>query len=389
MLSNNNVTKLFFAFLLTLSAQATVLPSKWPTIETTAKQALLIDYQTGTILLTQNPDQVMVPSSMTKIMTTYCVFEKIKQGHISLETPFPVSEKAWKTGGTRMYLKLNSMVKVEDLLKGIIIQSGNDACVTIAEGLMGNEALFVATMNEKAREMGANNTVFKNSHGLHEDGHYTTAQDLLIISKRLIMDFPEYYYIHGEKEFIYNNIRQFNRNPLLRVKDIQCDGIKTGHTDAGGYGIVVSALNTDQSGQRLLMVVNGFSSEKERAQETRKLISWAQQTFTQRTLYKPGDLITQVPTVLAQEDLLPVSVETPITITVPRAMLSQVKVEIVYQSPIKAPIFKGDTVAYLLVTIPGYEEPLKFPLLAAISIESASFFKKIKNSLNSLILGAR
>lgn len=358
-------------------------PSNSLKIETLAKQALLIDYTTGVILLEKNADQLMFPSSMTKIMTAYVLFEHLKRGHIQMDTTFPVSERAWRMGGSKMFVPLNAMVRVEDLLKGIIIQSGNDACIVAAEGLSGSEENFAQMMTEKAREMGAFQTTFKNASGWPDPDHLTTARDLAIIAHRLITDYPEFYGMFGVKEYVYNNIRQWNRNPLL-YKNVGCDGIKTGHTDSGGYGIVASIV---QGERRLILVANGLLSEKERAHEVLKLMTWGIQTFDNYSLLKPGDAVDEIPVWLGKENFVQATVSQDVVMTLPRFSRKGLKVDIQYDAPIAAPIKKDALLGKVIITLPSQELPIEVPLVALRPIEKAGFFKRIKDSFHYLIWG--
>jgi D-alanyl-D-alanine carboxypeptidase (penicillin-binding protein 5/6) len=352
-------------------------------LETIAKQALLIDYTTGVILLEKNADELMVPSSMTKIMTAYLIFENLKSGNIQMDTAFPVSERAWRMGGSKMFVPLNAMVPVEDLLKGIIIQSGNDACIVVAEGLGGSEENFAHVMTEKAREMGALQTTFKNASGWPDPGHLTTARDLAIIAHRMITDHPELYRMFGAKEYVYNKIRQWNRNPLL-YKNIGCDGIKTGHTESGGYGIVASVVQGDR---RLILVANGLPSEQSRAQEVLKLMTWAMQTFDNYSFFKPGDLIDEIPVWLGEESFVPATVPEEVVMTLPKLSRKGLKVDIQYDAPIAAPIKEGALLGKVVITLPSQELPIEVPLVAAHAVGKAGFFKKIRDSFHYLVWG--
>lgn len=352
-------------------------------LETLARQVLLIDFTTGVVLLEKKADELMAPSSMTKIMTAYIIFENLKKGNIQLDMTLPVSERAWRMGGSKMFVPLNGMVSIEDLLKGIIIQSGNDACTVVAEGLAGTEEAFAEVMTEKAHEMGALRTTFKNASGWPEPTHVTTARDLAIIAHRLITDFPEFYGMFGEKEFVYNRIRQWNRNPLL-YKNIGCDGIKTGHTDSGGYGIVASVV---QGERRLLLVVNGLPTDKARAQEVLKLMTWALQTFDNYSLFKPGDLVEKVPVWLGEDNFVEATVGEDAVMTLPKVSRKGLKVDILYEAPVKAPFKKGDVIGKIMITLPSQTLPVEVPLVAANSVGKAGFFKRIRNSFHYLIWG--
>ena len=351
-------------------------------IETSAKQAIVIDVESGVVLFDKNASEKMYPSSMTKIMTTYILFEMIKQGKLSLDTRFTVSEKAWKTEGTRMFLPLNDTPSVEDLLRGIIIQSGNDACVTAAEGTMGTEESFVMLMNEKAAELGLKDTFFVNSHGLSDEAQLTTCQDLAKLSINLIKQFPELYPIHGEKQFTYNKVSQGNRNPLL-YKEMGCDGVKTGHTEAGGYGVVAS---TTQDGRRLLLVINGCKSMQQRATEAQKLLSWARQAFQNVKVYEKGQLIKTVPVVKGAQDEVAVTVEKDVLVTMAKQASKNYEAMLKLTSPLVAPLKKGQEVGTLELTLPD-QSISKIPVVTAVSVEGASFLKRLMGSISYLLWG--
>jgi serine-type D-Ala-D-Ala carboxypeptidase (penicillin-binding protein 5/6) len=309
-----------------------------PGLATVAKQALLVDYSTGTILLEKNADEFMYPSSMTKIMTAYLIFEKIKSGVIQLNTQFSVSERAWRMGGTKMFVPLNGVVSVGDLLKGIIIQSGNDACVVIAEGTCGSEEAFAEEMTNKAHEFGAMNTTFKNASGWPDPEHLTTAWDLGIIAHRLITDFPDFYHLFGMKDYTYHNIHQWNRNTLL-YRNIGCDGIKTGFTDNGGYGVVASIK---QGARRLILIINGLPSEKARAEEAQKLLMWGIQTFDNYPVFQRGQAVSAIPVWLGRENEVMATVAEDVSLTLPKSSFKGLKIDIQYDAPIAAPIKKDD-----------------------------------------------
>ena len=236
--------------------------------ETLAKEAVIIDFETGAVLYDKNADIKTPTSSMSKVMTAMVVFDAIRSGKLSLEQTLPVSEKAWRSEGSKMFVALNSQVKVEDLIRGMIIQSGNDACVVLAEGVAGSEENFTELLNAKAKEIGMSGSHFMNSSGWPDPEHYSTVRDLAAMAKYLITNYPDEYKYYSEKEFTYNNIKQGNRNPLL-YKNMGADGVKTGHTDDGGYGLIGSAV---REGRRVIMVLNGTASMQERADEASKLV---------------------------------------------------------------------------------------------------------------------
>lgn len=363
--------------------QAPPSDSSPSSLGTMAKQVLMIDFTTGIVLLEKNADELMFPSSMTKIMTAYLIFQKLKDGHIQMDTAFPVSERAWRMSGSKMFVPLNAMVRVEDLLKGIIIQSGNDACIVAAEGLSGTEEIFAQEMTHIAHEMGALQTTFKNASGWPDPEHQTTARDLAIIAHRLITDYPEFYGLFGVKEFVYNNIRQWNRNPLL-YKNMGCDGVKTGYTESGGYGIVASVV---QEGRRLLLVLNGLPSEQARASEVLKLMAWGMQTFTNYSLFKPGETVEMVPVSLGKENFVSATVPEEVIVTLPKLSGKRFKIDVQYESPVAAPIEKNAVLGKMVVYLPSQKHPIEVPLIAGTSMERAGFFKKIKDSISYLIWG--
>lgn len=359
------------------------LTSVTKALEIQAPQAYLVDFDTGTVLLEKNADQVMVPSSMSKIMTAYLVFERLKNGDVKLNDLFPVSEKAWKMEGTRMFVNLNSKVSVDDLLKGVVVQSGNDACVVLAEGLSGTEGSFAEEMTRKALEMGAKNTTFLNSTGWPDEGHVTTCKDLALMAERTIRDFPDYYtQYYGLKEFEYNNIKQLNRNPLL-FKGIGADGMKTGHTDAGGYGLVASAKQEDR---RLIMVINGLPTAKAREEEATALMNWGYIYFKNYKIFGKGDVVEVADVWGGTEKTVPLVSGESILLTLPRNQRKDLQVKVVYDSPLSAPLKAGDQAGTIEVTVPG-KDVKKVPLYVGKDIEKAWFYKRIINSIYYLLWG--
>lgn len=357
-------------------------------MDTTAQQAIIIDHDTGRVILEKNADERVYPSSMTKIMTAYMIFEQLKKGKIQLDTPITVSEKAWKMGGSKMFISLNSQVSIEDLLKGVIIQSGNDACVAIAEGVSGSEEVFAAEMTERAHALGAKNTTFKNASGWPDPEHLSTVRDLILIAQHVINDYPQYYPLFSEKEFSYNNINQPNRNPLLH-NNSGCDGLKTGFTDIGQYGLVASAkqTNPDGSEKRFDLVINGLPSMKARAQEATKLMTWAMKNFTSVTAVKGGQVLATAPVWLGTEDTVALTVAKDYRVTVPELGAKDVQVKAVYDTPLNAPLPAGQIVGKAVITAPTFDTPIEVPLITAVEVKKAGFFKKIKASISYLIWG--
>jgi D-alanyl-D-alanine carboxypeptidase (penicillin-binding protein 5/6) len=353
-------------------------------IDTQARNAIILDFETGAVLLDKGADQRMPPASMSKIMTAYLVYDALKKGKLSLDDVLPVSEKAWRTQGSKMFVPYPGRVKVEDLVRGMIIQSGNDACIVLAEGLAGSEEAFVAQMNEKAKELGLNNSQFANVSGLPDPNEYVTARDLARLGKRLITDFPEYYHYDAEKEFTYNNIRQGNRNPLL-YKDLGADGMKTGHTEEAGYSLTASAV---RDGRRIIMVIGGLPSLKSRAQESERLLDWAFREFNDFRLVKAGDTVDQAEVWLGADAKVPVTVEKDVVVTLPRAARRSMKATVHYDGPAKAPVAKGQTVGKLTITADSVD-PVETPLIAAQPVEKLGPIARIGVVAGYLVWGKR
>ena len=356
-------------------------------IETIAKQAFLIDMTTGEVLFEKNADQPMAPASMSKMMTAYMIFERLRDGSLTLEDTFTVSENAWrkggaKSGGSTMFLDPGKRVKLEDLLRGIIVQSGNDACIVVAEALASSEAAFAEEMTVRAKELGLQNTVFKNATGWPDPEHLTTAQDLALLAKRTITDFAEYYHYYAEKEFTYNTIRQINRNPLL-YKNIDADGLKTGHTVESEYGLTASATNGDR---RLILVVNGLATKKDRRREPERLLNWGFRDFNNYRLFSAGEEVTEADVWLGKEDKVPLVIEREMLLPIARTARHKMKVTVTFENPIPAPIAKGDPVAKLVLTVPGRDK-LEVPLLAGAAVERLGLFGRLGTALKAILWG--
>ena len=353
-------------------------------IETTAREAFLVDATTGRVLLDKNSDVSMPPASMSKIMTTYLVFERLKDGRLSLDDELPVSEKAWRMGGSKMFVEVGKTVRVEDLLRGVIVQSGNDACIVLAEGLGGTEEAFAEEMTRKAREIGLTGSSFANATGWPDPNQRMTARDLATLAKRIIEDFPEYYHYYAETEFTYGGIRQMNRNPLL-YKSLGADGLKTGHTEEAGYGLTASVV---QGARRIILVLNGLDSRKARGEESVRLIGWAMREYDNYTLFKPGETVDQAPVWLGEAANVPLVMPEGATVTLSRKARRDMRVKVVYDAPIPAPLRAGQEVARLVVAAPG-EERIEFPLMAGADVERLGFFGRIIGSLEYLVFGAQ
>jgi len=352
-------------------------------ISTAAKFALLMDYDTGEILYNKSGYETLYPASMTKIMTAYLVFEQIKDGRLSLDDELSVSEKAWRKGGSKMFVEVGDEVNIEDLIKGVVIQSGNDASIVLAEGLSGTEEDFALEMTAKAEQLGMEKTVFKNATGWPDPEHITSAYDLAVLSRNLIQNFPEYYKYYSEIDFSYNGIKQGNRNPLL-YKNIGADGIKTGHTDEAGYCLTASAIDGDR---RLLLVLGGMESKTERSAESEKLLRWGFREFDNYTLFQAGDLVEVAETWLGKKTFLPLTLQENLVLTLPKRAVKKAKIDVLYDGPLQAPIRQGEEVASLRITLPGEAEPIQLPLVAAESVEKLSGLNKIKAVLDYLLWG--
>ncbi len=353
-------------------------------IETTAREAFLIDATTGRVLLDKNSDVSMPPASMSKIMTTYMVFERLKDGRLTLDDELLVSEKAWRKQGSKMFVEVGKMARVEDLLRGVIVQSGNDACIVLAEGLSGTEEAFAEEMTRKAREIGLTGSSFANATGWPDPNQRMTARDLATLAKRIIEDFPEYYHYYAETEFTYGGIRQMNRNPLL-YKSLGADGLKTGHTEEAGYGLTASVI---QGERRIILVLNGLGSQKTRSEESARLIGWALREYGNYTLFKPGETVDEAPVWLGEAANVALVMPEGVTVTLSRKARRDMRVMVVYDAPIPAPLQAGQEVARLVVNAPG-EEPVEFPLMAGTDVERLGVFGRITTSLEYLVFGAQ
>lgn len=363
-------------------AAAGPLPAQAATIDTIARQAVLIDVTTDTVLLEKAADERMPTSSMSKLMTMYMVFEALHEGRLSLDDELPVSERAWRMQGSKMFVELHNNIKVEDLIRGVIIQSGNDACIVLAEALAGSEQAFAQKMTERAHEIGLSNSNFMNATGWPDPNHYSTAEDLATLARRLMSDFPEYYHFYSEKEFTYHNIKQGNRNPLL-YRDMGVDGLKTGHTEAAGYGLTASGI---RDGRRLVLVVNGLPDMQARADESARLIDWGYREFDAYPLFKAGEAIDEVPVWLGARDTVPVSVTTDLRVTLARADRPSMTVKLVTDSPVQAPIAKGDPVGRLVVSAPGQPDKV-VPVVAAVDVPKLGFFGRALEGAKYMVFG--
>lgn len=335
-------------------------------VDTTARWAILEDFNSRATLLDKAADERMPPSSMTKLMTLYIVLSRLKQGRLKLTDQLPVSTKAWKMGGSKMFVQVGTTVSVEDLIRGIVVDSGNDACIVLAESISGSEEQFADLMNETAKKLGMTNSHFVNSTGWPNDDHYMSARDIATIAYRLIADFPEYYHYDSEKTFTYNKIKQYNRNPMVQ-RGIG-DGLKTGHTEAGGYGLVSS---TQRGDRRIILVLNGMASERERVEEGERLTDWAFANFEDVRLFAAGDVVQDVPVWLGTSPTVSLVGAKDLVATMPHDWRQKGKIEVSYATPIRAPIAKGRALGQLTVSGDGIPT-FNAPLVAGFDVERLS-----------------
>ncbi len=381
--------------LFVLAALAFGLVAPAAAFETIAKTAILMDYETGEVLYDKDADKRVPPASMTKLVLADVIFSKLKSGEITLDTKFRVSEKAWRMGGSKMFVELGSEVRVEDLLRGIIVQSGNDACIVAAEGIAGSEEGMVALMNARARELGMKDSLFQNTTGWPAENHYMSARDLAIVTRHIIATYPEYFHYYAEKEFAWSagsgvrpgegaqtTISQGNRNPLLYATPAG-DGMKTGHTNEAGYCLT----GTQQRGdQRMIMVVTGLKSEAERAAESVRFMEAAFKEFRRYDIFKPGDAVATAEVWNGEQEAVPLTVAQPLRLYFTPEGRQGLKVSYSYTAPLKAPLAAGQEVGTLTIEAPGYETRT-VPLVTAAEVEQTGIIGRILNAVSLEIFG--
>jgi len=358
-------------------------PAAHAATDTPAEEAILIDHATGMVLMEKNADLPVPPSSMTKLMTLYLLFERLADGRLNMNDSFAVSEKAWRTGGSKMFVEVGKQARVEDLVRGIVVQSGNDACIVVAEGISGSEEAFANLMNDKARALGMTESNFANSSGWPHPEHRASVRDLAILATRLIDDFPQYYPFFAEKTFTYSGIKQGNRNPLL-YKNMGADGLKTGHTEEAGFGLVASAV---RDGQRLILVVNGLESVTQRARESERLLRWAFREFGRYALFQAGETVDQAGVWLGETASVPLVVEDAVDIVMPRKARKDMKIKVVYDGPIPAPVAAGQPVGLLRIEAPGFAT-VERPLVAGNAVPQLGMFGRVNAAVRHLVFGA-
>ena len=346
-----------------------------------AESYLLIDAATGDVLASENARMRLPPASLTKIMTSYIIADEIEQGRITLDDRVPISVKAWRMEGSRMFIREGTEVSVADLLRGIVIQSGNDASVAMAEYIAGDEEAFAGLMTQTAKSLGMNNTNFMNATGLPDEMHYTTAEDLAVLTRALINRFPEHYAIYSEKYFSYNDIRQANRNALL-WRDDSVDGVKTGHTQAAGYCLVASAMENDT---RLISVVMGARDERTRAAESQKLLNYGFRYYETVNLYAAGSSLKRVRVWSGLHESVEVGLDDAITLTIPRGGRDQLKAEINLQDVIEAPIERGQTLGALTLSL-GDEMLVERPVVALNPVQAAGWLSSTLDDVQLMFI---
>jgi len=356
-------------------------------VQTSALYAILIDADSGTVLFEKNADKLNPPASMSKLMTTEVVLHAIQQGKLKYEDEMTISENAWRkggapSGGSTMFAAINSKVSIDDLLHGAIIQSGNDACIALAEGIAGNEKIFAADfMTKRARELGMTKSTFGNSNGLPDPGNKMTVRELGILARHIILDFPEFYKLFGEKEYTWNKIRQPNRNPLLNSME-GADGLKTGYTKEGGYGMVGSAV---QNGTRLIVVVNGLEDPEDRATEAKKMLEWGFRNFETRTLIAADQQVGYAKVFGGESRSVKLVAKTPVKVMVHKNGSDKLIARVVYKGPVRAPVEAGQQVGVVKVWRSG-NIAVETPVYAAEAISTGSTVRRAIDGASELVI---
>ena len=373
---SNIATRLALLLLLALVQQGTMAAPIPAPPQIAASGHLLVDFDSGLVLAENNPDKRLEPASLTKIMTAYVVFKELQEGNLSLQDQVLVSEKAWKTPGSRMFIEVNKKVTIDELMRGMIIQSGNDACVALAEHIAGSEQAFAGLMNEHAARLEMNQTNFVNATGLPHKDHYTTPEDILKVTRATILEFPEFYSLYAEKEYTFNEITQHNRNKLL-WRDESVDGVKTGHTEAAGYCLVASA---QKENMRLLSVVMGTDSEESRAAETQSLLSYGFRFYKTHRLYDTSDVLKRVRVWKGEIDTLKLGLSEPLSITIPRGKYKDLDARIKVNKPVEAPVSKGKWLGRITIELEG-EIIADVPLVAMQDVAEGGIIDSMMDSV--------
>ena len=352
--------------------------------ETAAKAAIIMDHRTGVVLFEKNADERIPPASMSKLMTAYMIFDRLKAGRLKLDDEITISEKSWKMGGSQMFLKVGDRVKVEDLIRGIIIQSGNDACVAMAEALAGSEEEFAREMNEKARKLGLTNSGFANSTGLDAPGHLMSVRDLALLAHRIIQDFPEYFKYYSEREFVYRDIKQQNRNPLLQANVPGVDGMKTGYTEQAGYGLVATAKRGDR---RVITVLAGLGAISQRKTEGERLLEYGFREFQEYALFQGGEIVVDARVWQGAEPTVPLVPAQTVGVTLSREARKGLVVKLRYDNPVGAPVAAGQPLGSLEISAPNVTT-FTVPLVAGREVPRAGMVGRVTGAMGYLIWGA-
>ena len=378
---------LVFAMLALLALAIAPASAQSQLYDTRAKQAVMIDAETGTILFSKDADKLIPPASLAKLMTMEVVFHALKVGRLTLDDKFAVSENAWRTGGAKaggstMFAKVKSVIRVEDLIKGVIVHSANDGCIVLAEGMAGSEENFAKLMTERAREIGLTQSVFKNSNGLPAEGQVVTMRELAQLGRHIWKEYPEYYKYYSMREFEWNNIKQPNRNPLLAM-DIGADGMKTGYTEASGYAIVGSI---SRGGNRLFLAMSGMSGEQERADEARKMLEWGLRAFERTKLFDADEIIGEAQVFGGEKSGVALKAAGPVSIFIPLTNTNRLVARIVYRGPLTAPVEEGTPVGVLRVWI-GDAMSQETPLYAAETVKLGTLQQRALDAVGELLVG--
>ncbi len=351
-------------------------------VDTIARFVLLVDFETGATLLNKQADERMPPASMSKLMTMYAVFDQVKSGRLRMDQSLTVSEAAWRMGGSKMFLERGSTATVEELSRGVIIQSGNDACVVLAEHISGSERAFAEMITGLGRQIGLTSSTFRNATGWPDPEHRMTARDLATLARRIIVDHPEYYRFYSERSFRWNNITQENRNPLLgRVAG--ADGLKTGHTEEAGFGLTASVRRGER---RLILVVGGLPSMRARGEEAERLMEWGFREFDNVVLFRAADTIEEVPVYLGERPTVPLIGGREVVATVPRGWREGLQARVRYDAPVPAPVVKGQELGRLEITGRGVP-PMTLPLYAGADVERLGLLARIPAVVGQMIGG--
>jgi len=367
-----------------LLAPMAIAPAATPQIS--APHVILVEAETGTVLFQRKADDPVAPASLAKLMTVEVVFDQLQLGNFKLDDQFVISENAWRkggapSGGSTMYAAIHSRVSVGDLLRGTIVHSGNDASIALAEGIAGNEAAFARMMNDRARELGLTKSYFTNSTGLPDPQMRVTARELVLLTRHIITTYPEHYRLYGEREFTWNKIRQLNRNPLLPM-DIGADGLKTGFTNEAGYNLVGSAV---QNGLRLIVVVTGLKTAKDRADEAKKLLDWGFKDFDTRLLFAEGQTVAEAKVYGGAQGSVPLVANAPVKLMVPRGTSDRITAKMVYTGPVQAPVREGQPIGNLQIWR-GDAKVLEVPLKASESVGVGSIPQRAFDAVADLVI---